>query len=233
MNAPSASASAVALDDQAVVWSVPAEERAARLASQPLAIVMHGRGSHENDLPSLFPLLPTGIVYASLRAPLSGQPYGLGGWTWFTPGAPASPPADSVDASVAAVLGWLSRVVAQYGEPAAVLPFGFSQGGVMSIELLRAAPSRFVAAANLSGFVTGDPKPGDAELARTRPPLFWGRDVEDPVIAESGIERTAAFLPSHFSVTSREYPGIAHSISREEAGDLAAFLSEVLGVGGE
>ena len=116
-----------AIDDQAVVWSVPASELADRLSAEPLVIVMHGRGSHENDLPSLFPLLPDGIVYASLRAPLSGRPYGLGGWTWFTPGAPAAPPAASVEGSVAAVLSWLDRIEAAFDTPRAVAALGFSQ----------------------------------------------------------------------------------------------------------
>jgi phospholipase/carboxylesterase len=216
------------IDDDAVVWSVPTAERAERLASQPLVVVMHGRGSHENDLAGLFPLLPEEFVYASLRATLSGQPYGLGGWTWFTPGEPAAPPVSSVEGSVSAVLRWLDRVEAQFGRAPVVAAMGFSQGGVMSIELLRSAPQRFTAAANLSGFVARDAAEGDERLAETRPPLFWGRDVEDPIIVASGIERTAAFVPGHFTVTAREYPGIAHSISSEEAGDVAAFLRAAL-----
>ncbi|MFB2586159.1 alpha/beta hydrolase [Herbiconiux liukaitaii] len=216
------------IDDQAVVWSVPADSIASRLAVQPLVIVMHGRGSHENDLPSLFPLLPDGIVYASLRAPLSGEPYGMGGWSWFTPGAPALPPVDSVQGSVAAVLAWLDRVEAAFGAPPAVAALGFSQGGAMSVQLLRASPERFAAAVNLSGFVATETEPGDAVLARTLPPLFWGRDIDDPIIPQSGIDRTAAFVPGHFTVTAREYPGIAHSISRDEADDVARFLRDTL-----
>lgn len=217
------------IDDDAVVWSAPADELGRRLASEPLVVVMHGRGSHENDLAGLFPLLPAEFVYASLRAPLSGQPYGLGGWTWFTPGEPAAPPVSSVAGSVSAVLAWLDRVESRFGRAPAVAAMGFSQGGVMSMELLRSTPERFVAAVNLSGFVARDSAVGDDRLSQARPPLFWGRDVEDPIIAASGIERTAAFVPDHFTVTAREYPGIAHSISSEEAGDVAAFLRSTLG----
>lgn len=218
-----------AIDDQAVVWSVPATELPGRLSSDPLVVVMHGRGSHENDLPGLFPLLPHDVVYASLRAPLHGEPYGLGGWTWFAPGEAAAPPAWSVDGSVGAVLDWLDRVEARFGRPRAVGALGFSQGGVMSMQLLRAAPDRFAAAVNLSGFIAPGEADGDALLAERRPPLFWGRDTEDPIIAESGIQRTTLFVPEHFTVTTREYPGIAHSISTEEAGDVDAFLRSAFG----
>jgi phospholipase/carboxylesterase len=221
---------ALALDDDAVVWSVPREEISERLADEPLVVVMHGRGSHENDLAGLFPLLPEGVVYASLRAPLSGAPFGMGGWTWFPPGEPANPSLETIDAAGRAVLAWLDRVEASFGAPPAVAVLGFSQGGAMSIHLMRLAPHRFAAAVNLSGFSASGSLPGDTELAARRPPLFWGRDEDDPVIAASGIDRTAEFGPVHFTLTARLYPGVGHGISPEELAEVSAFLRGVLPV---
>ncbi|TAJ47824.1 MAG: esterase [Herbiconiux sp.] len=216
------------IDDDAVVWSVPRSEISERLSDEPLVIVMHGRGSHENDLPSLFPLLPSGVVYASLRAPISGASYGLGGWTWFPLDVPDGPAPADVSAAAHAVLHWVDRVEAEFGAPAALAALGFSQGGMMSIQLLREAPYRFAAAVDLSGVAAGGSVPGDEVLAARRPPLFWGRDVDDPIIAASGVAHTQTWAPSHFSVTAREYAGIAHSISPSELDDVAAFLREVL-----
>ncbi|SDY46716.1 alpha/beta hydrolase [Herbiconiux ginsengi] len=216
------------LDDDAVVWSVPGEEISERLASEPLVVVMHGRGSHENDLASLFPLLPEGVVYASVRAPLPGAPYGIGGWTWFPPGEPANPSIETIDAAGHAVLAWLDRVEATFGAPPAIAGLGFSQGGAMSIHLMRLAPHRFAAAVNLSGFSASGTLSGDADLAARRPPLFWGRDEADPVIAASGIDRTSAWAPGHFMVTARLYPGVGHGISPQELADVSAFLRDVL-----
>lgn len=227
MNGVNASA-ALALDDDATVWSVPREELSERLASEPLVIVMHGRGSHENDLAGLFPLLPEGVVYASLRAPASGAPFGMGGWTWFPPGEPANPSLETIDAAGHAVLAWLDRVEAAFGAPPAVAVLGFSQGGAMAVHLMRLTPHRFAAAVNLSGFSVPGPVAGDAELAGRRPPLFWGRDEADPVIPASGIRRTAAFVPDYFSVTARLYPGIGHGISPEELAEVSAFLRAAL-----
>jgi phospholipase/carboxylesterase len=224
------SASPVQIDDAAVVWSVPREEVSERLAEQPLVIVMHGRGSHENDLPGLYPFLPGGLVFASLRAPLSGEPYGLGGYTWFTPSTADGPPRESVDAAVSAVLAWLDRVEREFGAPPAIVALGFSQGGMMSIELMRTAPSRFAAAVNLSGASASGEVAGDGGLAERRPPLFWGRDVGDPIIDGAAIARTEAFVPGHFTVTSRLYPGIEHSVSRTELADVSGFLAEALGL---
>jgi phospholipase/carboxylesterase len=218
----------LALDDDATVWSVPREEISERLSTEPLVIVMHGRGSHENDLAGLFPLLPEGVVYASVRAPLPGAPYGIGGWTWFPPGEPANPSLETIDAAGNAVLAWLDRTEASFGAPPAVAVLGFSQGGAMSIHLMRLAPHRFAAAVNLSGFSAAGSLPGDAELAMRRPPLFWGRDEADPVIAASGIDRTSAWAPDFFTVTARLYPGIGHGISPQELAEVSAFLREVL-----
>src|SRR5690606_2359649 len=57
----------LAIDPELVVWSAEPEAR----DQHPLVVVMHGRGSDERDLASLFPLLPSGFVYASLRAPFT------------------------------------------------------------------------------------------------------------------------------------------------------------------
>ena len=222
----------VTIDDAAVVWSVATEEISERLAEQPLVVVMHGRGSHENDLAQLFPFLPAGCVYASLRAPLSGAPYGMGGFTWFTASGANGPERASVDDAVAAVLAWLDRAEGRFGAPPAIAALGFSQGGMMSIELMRAAPHRFAAAVNLSGASAHGPVGGDEVLAERRPPLFWGRDAADPIIDAAAIARTEEFVPGHFDVTARLYPGIAHSISREELVEVSAFLSEALRLDG-
>ena len=218
------------IDDEAVVWSVAREERSERLAEEPLVIVMHGRGSHENDLAELFPRLPAGMVYASLRAPLSGAPWGLGGWTWFPSPASSSsgagPLADDVEAAVAAVLAWVDRVEAAYGAPTAIVGLGFSQGGMMTIELMRARPGRFRAGVDLSGVSASRSVPGHETLATDRPPLFWGCDDLDPIISAAASSRAREFLPAHFTLTSRRYPGIGHSISLDELTDVSAFLDE-------
>ncbi|MEX1079428.1 MAG: alpha/beta hydrolase-fold protein [Homoserinimonas sp.] len=206
-----------AIDDSAVVWSAPSDE----LGARPLVLLMHGRGSHENDLAGLIPLLPQEFGYASLRAPL---PFDGGGYTWFAAGAPGAPPAASVDAAVAAVLEWLDRV-APSGPVAAA---GFSQGGAMATHLMRHAPERFVSYVNLAGFIVPGEAPADERLSQLRPPVFWGRDGADPVIPQSAIDRTKQWLPLRSRLTSRSYPGIGHSISPAEASDVSSFLVETL-----
>lgn len=203
------------LDDSAVVWSEP------ELGGRPLVVLMHGRGSHENDLFSLVPMLPKEAVYASVRAPLAER----NGWSWFPSGEPGLPDPASATAATRGVLDWLDRVAPS--GPVSVV--GFSQGGAMATQLLRNAPERFASFVNLAGFsIGGVDDDTDARLAALAKPVFWGRDPEDPVIPQSAIDRTQAWLPAHSQLLVREYRGIGHSVSREEIDDVAAFLRSTL-----
>lgn len=218
MTENSAAHATVSIDDSAVVWSAPATE----LASRPLVVLAHGRGSHERDLFGLVPMLPPEAVYASLRAPRSEGD----GYTWFSSGPPGSPDADSAIASTLAVLAWLDRVAPAAG----VSIVGFSQGGALATQLLRHAPERFSSFVNLAGFVieNGASPEADARLAALDKPMLWARDPADPVIPAAAVARTAAWLPLHSALTMREYPGIGHSVSRGELDDVAAFLRATL-----
>jgi phospholipase/carboxylesterase len=212
--------STLAISDSAAAWSVPRAERAEALASRPLLVLMHGRGSHEHDLFALAPLLPAEAVVVSLRAPLPLGP----AFSWFPVAEPGMPSPVAAAAATDAVLEWLDTV--ETAGPIWLL--GFSQGGAMVTQLLRFAPERFSAYVNLSGFSISGELPADESLESLRPPVFWGRDPADPVITASAIERTDGWLPSHSTLTKREYPGIGHSISREELDDVNRFLLATL-----
>lgn len=215
------------LDASAVVWSVPPVDRAAALSEAPLLVLMHGRGSHENDLAGLMPLLPTGIVFAAVRAPIT---VGLNSYSWFDDGSPGMPSAEAADAAVDATLRWLDGLVVA-GLVSSTTPIGalgFSQGGAMAVHLMRRAANRFASFVNLAGFSLPGQWPDDERLRLSPPPMFWGRDPEEPVIPSSGTERTALWLPQHSTLTDREYPGIGHSISRDELDDVNAFLRRTL-----
>lgn len=205
------------LDDAAVVWSEPQSE----LGNRPLVVLMHGRGSHEHDLMSLVPMLPAEAVYASVRAPLSFEG---GGFTWFPLGRPGDPEQAIADAATQAVLCWLDTV----GAAGPISVAGFSQGGVLATHLLRWAPERFASFVNLAGFIVAGQAPADARLGDLKPPVFWGRGQDDQVIPPAAFDRTAAWLPAHSTLTSRSYPGVAHSISREEIDDVSDFLAATL-----
>jgi len=205
----------LSIDPDLIVWSADPEAR----REHPLVIVLHGRGSDERDLASLFPMLPGGFVYASLRAPL---PFGPA-YAWFPgdPARPGDPPADSVDEVTDAVLAWLSGLG---WVPPKVGALGFSQGGAMAVHLLRRGGGEVSFAVNMSGFVVGGEQRGDARLAATRPPAYWGRGSADPLFSSALIHRADAWLPFHTTLTSAVYPGLGHSVSEEMLRDVGEFL---------
>ncbi|MCU1570060.1 MAG: Phospholipase [Naasia sp.] len=201
------------VDPDAVLWSSAPKA----LADRPLLILLHGVGADEGDLFSFSPRLPLHPVIASLRAP---SPYGAG-WSWYELGTPGEPNSDGVDAAARAVLRWLDELPVA---PPSIGLLGFSQGAAVATQMLRHAPDRFAYLVHLSGYVTSGDLPGDAQLERRRPPVFWGRGTVDEVIPGIAIEHTEQWLPRHSSLESHIYEDLGHSVSNEELADVVAFL---------
>jgi phospholipase/carboxylesterase len=186
-----------------------------------VALLLHGYGSNERDLAGLVPMLELQLSWASLRAPLPVGP----GTAWFEITTPGSPDAAPVEAATAAIWAWVDE---HLDATTRVVPIGFSQGGLMATQLLRTRPERVLAPVVLGGFVLGAPQPADAELAASRPAVFWGRGAEDRVIAPHAIVRTSEWLPAHSTLTERVYPGLAHGIDARELADVRDFLTQSL-----
>ena len=200
------------IDPSAIIWSAPEAERAGR----PLLVLLHGYGSHEGDLFGLSPHLPLQPVIASVRAPLRAGP----GYAWYgLEGETPESRSEGADAAARGLLHWLDGVQAS-----SVGLLGFSQGGAMSIHLLRHAPERFDFAVSLAGFVVQGDAPADARLAALAPPVFWGRGTHDAVIPPAFVDHTQSWLPKHSTLTERIYEGLGHSVSEAELADVLTFL---------
>lgn len=202
------------LDPDAVLWNTEPSDRDGR----PLLVVMHGRGSNEEDLFGLAPELPAEYVIASLRAPIAEA----GGWSWWETVVSGNPDAELVDSAAAAVTTWLDALPF---EPSVVGTLGFSQGGAMATHLLRRDVARVRFAVNLAGFAISGDQEADAALAVSRPPVFWGRGGADQLFTPEIISRTEAWLAGHTTAETRIYQGLGHSVSREELDDVARFLA--------
>lgn len=105
---------------------------------------------------------------------------------------------------------------------------GFSQGGAMTMQLMRRAPDRFDYGVVMAGFVCPDQEPGDAVLAERKPPIFWGRGTLDDVIPEAAIVRTTDWLTAHSTLSGRIYEGLGHGINQQAASDVRAFIQRQL-----
>jgi len=211
--------STIAIDDDAVLWSAPAAERAGR----PLLLLLHGYGSDERDLFGLAPFLPDAFVLAAVRAPLA-PPFPAPGWSWYPIEGLDGRPTGAVTAAADALIGWLDT--ATDAETVGIL--GFSQGAAVALQALRRQPERFAFVVNLAGYVDPTALPTDALLAERRPPVFWGRGARDEVIPPAAVAHTVQWLPEHVELSGRVYAGLTHSVSQEELDDVRVFLEKQL-----
>lgn len=190
--------------------------------SGPVFLLLHGWGSNEHDLPGLLDYCAPGADYASLRAPISYGP----GYTWFGSwdyeGVPTGESLDWQSRQAGeAIDAWVADSIAPE-RPIVVM--GFSQGGLLAGEMLRVNPKRYVAAVSFSGFLAHGELPGDGELARLKPPMFYGHGSADDIFPKSELDAMSAFYASHTTLTEKIYPGMTHSINMPELRDVAAFL---------
>ena len=105
-----------------------------------------------------------------------------------------------------------------------IVVMGFSQGGLLAGEMLRVNPKRYAAAVSFSGFLAHGELPGDDELARLKPPMFYGHGSADDIFPKSELDAMSAFYASHTTLTEKIYPGMTHSINMPELRDVAVFL---------
>jgi phospholipase/carboxylesterase len=137
--------------------------------SAPLVVLLHGRGSNEQEILSLAPHLPHGASYAAVRAPIAEG----GGFAWFANRGIGRPVASSLEATMGWIETWLDEV-APAGRP--VILVGFSGGAAFAGGLVLSDPSRYSGAAILYGTL-----PFDAGV-----PVTTGRLANLPVLVAQG-----------------------------------------------
>lgn len=194
----------------------------------PGLLLLHGRGTDENDLLPLAAELDPRLFVVSARAPLR---FPWGGYMWYEldPDGVGFPEAESLAHS----LGLLQRFV---GEMLEAYPVdrerlyvgGFSMGSVMAGTLALLDPGRVSGAVVLSGYVPlAANLPFRPEEAAGHP-IFQAHGTADPVIPVSfGRESRDFLLETPVELTYREYP-IAHEISYQELRDLSDWTTRVL-----
>jgi phospholipase/carboxylesterase len=203
------------MNRDAVLWSAPENER----GSRPVLVMLHGWSYDETHLyRRLTPRLPEELVVASIRARIPEA----GGYAWFpSSGNPIGNPRPQVaNAAAEDVLAWTRTLDA----PSIGL-LGFSQGGAMVHQLMRHAPESFAYGVSLAGFVVADQQPGDAFLAKSRPPVYWGRGESDRVIPDSAVGRTERWLKEHATAEIEVHRGLDHEVGGQEVDDVAAFVA--------
>ena len=187
----------------------------------PLVVLLHGRGSHEQDVIGLAAHLPKGPAYVAVRAPIAEG----GGFAWFANRGVGRPVAESLRHTMDWFKSWLEGVAG--ARP--VYLIGFSGGAAFAGGLILDRPARYAGAAVLYGTM-----PFDAGLPVTEGrlaglPVFVAQGEQDAVIPKELLSRTWAYLTGGSGASARavKVPG-GHGISEASAKELAAWLADRL-----
>jgi len=190
----------------------------------PLVVLLHGRGSNEQEILSLAPHLPGGVAYAAVRAPIAEG----GGFAWFANRGIGRP----VASSLAATMGWFRQWLDSVAPPdRPVLLLGFSGGAAFAGGLLLADPARFAGAAILYGTLPFDAGVPVTPARLAGVPVFVAHGAQDTVIPRELLDRTWAYLltDSAASAHARRDPS-GHGITTQTLAELSRWIAERLGV---
>lgn len=190
----------------------------------PLVVVLHGRGADANDLADLAPYLGPNyrFVFPNAPKPFEPMPGYSFGFTWFD-GWPAE--RNSLIESRTLLLTFLDEMIAKYPTPRGkVILCGFSQGGLMSIDV------GFRTAVELAGIVvmSGAVFEDDLPPFRRDLPVMVVHGTADDVIPLLAAHRTRRVLEDHgVDVDYHEFP-MGHQVSEESMAVVADFMARRL-----
>lgn len=188
----------------------------------PLLLLLHGYGSHEEDLLGLVPHLDARLLCVSARAPYA---LAFGGFAWFNIEIGAEGVRfDFAEAeeSLVQVLS-LTAALRRVHRPARIFIAGFSQGASMALAAALKRPRDFGAAIALSGLCGREMLPEDAAAVRGLQ-VFMAHGRFDPVIpiAQARASRDL-LIPLGLDLQYQEYD-MPHAIAQPCLEDLASWL---------
>jgi len=206
------------------------EQAHAGSQDKPLVIFLHGSGSNEEDLFDIKDRLPADYTFLSARAPIEVEP---GAYQWFNK-KPGDGEYDGVTedlkTSERMLTDFIAKATAKYHtQPSKVFLVGFSQGAIMSYEVALRHPDSVRGIAALSGKILPvlktelKPLQGMKQLQ-----VFIGHGTADQRVPYTGATDADKVLQDlSIQPAFHAYPGITHTISEPEIGDLNNWLQKI------
>ena len=196
--------------------------------SLPLVLLMHGRGADANDLADLAPMLdPPGgarFVFPNAPKPFEAAPGMTFGYTWFD-GWP--PRGESLQESRALLLELIDELVVRYPTPPGKLIIsGFSQGGLMSIDVGYRTKQPIAAIVVMSGAIAE----ADASdfAAKKDVPVLIVHGTEDDMIPLLAARRARRLLEQHGIEPEYHELAMGHQVTAESMEIVRNFMAERL-----
>jgi predicted esterase len=201
--------------DQPVIWRGP-DLSTARL----VVVLVHGRGASAESIFTLADQFEVpDVAYVAPEA---------ADHTWYPYSFLA--PMEQNEPKLSSALQRLDGVVddvMRRGMPSnRIALVGFSQGACLALEFAARHAQRYAAIAGLSGGLIGPPgTPRDYAGSLAQTPLFLGcSDVDAHVPVERVRESAIVFKRLGAAVDERIYPGMGHTVNRDELDAVHAML---------
>ncbi|MCX6145118.1 MAG: alpha/beta fold hydrolase [Ignavibacteriales bacterium] len=199
-------------------------------AKPPALILLHGRGTNEDDLLGLADFLDPRFFIVSARAPYRFE-QGHDSYAWFGLQEIGKPDAQQFSEAYHHLTQFIEDVKTGYPvDPARVFLLGFSMGSIMAFAVALTQPNAVRGIVAHSGYI---PESVSLQFAWTQLSslsVFIAHGLHDPVIPIQKARRAQELLSkTEADLTYKEYP-IQHTISEESLADLSQWLQKKLDV---
>lgn len=189
----------------------------------PVLYAMHGRGSNETDIMSLFKDLKDRMILIGIRGMLDLN----GGYEYFTIKGFGNPNTDSFDHAITALTQLIDTIPSKYPvDTSRQFLTGFSQGAILSMSLALTLGNQIKGIAALSGYIPKHVKDNYTLKPVDELSIFIAHGKADPIFPLNiGEENYQFFKKRTEQVQFHTYP-IEHRISREEQSDVIEWIKE-------
>ena len=200
----------------------------AKTAAPPLVIWLHGLGSSEQEIHGLPGFVPEHAIFIGAR----GIHRHGNGYKWYTVQFTASGPVidfAQAEASRAVIAGFIEEAISAYTvDPTQVYLAGFSQGAIMSLNLLLTGTPHIAGIVSMSGRVLPEIKPLvaiTAEQSATRGVLMT-HGTQDTLRSIGAARTDYTFLAQlGLRVAMHEY-NAAHELTQPMITDTKQWLQQ-------
>ena len=196
-------------------------------------IWLHGLGADAHDFEPIVPMLdldqPLKFVFpnAPVRPVTINAGMEMRAWYDIDPGAPLAGEAD-IRESAAAIGDLVAAEVAAGVPEDKVTLAGFSQGGVIALQVGLRADTRFAGIMALSTYVHDhEHLAEEVSFASIDTPIFMAHGLADPMIPIArAVTSREALTALNYQVEWHEY-GMGHQVCPEEIEHIAGWLNHI------
>ena len=211
------------------------ETLATETGENPVGTViwMHGLGADATDFEPIVPMLPLAqpLRFVFPNAPI--RPVTINGgmemraWYDIDPGAPLAGN-DDIEASAAAVAELVQREVDNGIRSENIVLAGFSQGGVIALQLGLSHRQKLRGIMGLSTYLHDHERLAErADFANVDTPIFLAHGLSDPMIPITrAITSRETLLGLNYQVEWHEY-AMGHQVCPQEINDIAQWLNQI------